>query len=427
MKISTMRRIDEFVGVPICAALSLAARCRAPQIAHLEQVERPKILIIHLSEMGAFVVAQPALQDLRRRLPQAEIFYMVFPPIDCLISELNLADNEHIFAIQKDKLGRLASSTLSALHRLRSLHIDAVINGEGFSRFAAILAYMSCPDGVRVGFHPYGMRGLYKGGLETHKVQYNDHIHASRSYQNLVNALWANPIDRPLPKELMQHDEDFCVTPGGARLPVTFTNHIPLPYKFDYRPSDHNLARVDAKLAERGGNKYKEFIIVNPNCSDMLPHRRWDLDNYVAVCRHLLETHPQMAVVVTGMPHETEGAKYLRDKLGERILDLTGDTSMGELLALYTRCRLLITNDSGPAHFASIVDLPTVVLFGPDTPLLFAPLGGKCYQLYANTACSPCVSPYNNKDTSCAKSSLCMKSIAPAQVIKAAECQLGAK
>ena len=44
---------------------------------------------------------------------------------------------------------------------------------------------------------------------------------------------------------------------------------------------------------------------------------------------------------------------------------------MRELLTLYTLADVLVTNDSGPAHFASLTPVHTVVLFGPETPLLF--------------------------------------------------------
>ncbi len=422
MKISTMRCIDELVGIPICAGLSMFSDGSDCDIAHFRSLESPKILFIHLSEMGAFVIAQPAIAELKRRLPQARLYFLVFPPINELIQELGLTPAERIFTIPKNSFTRLATATLRTLKTLRRIGIDAVINQEGYSRFAAILSYLACPHGLRVGHYPYGMRGLYKGRMETHKVQYNDHIHASRSYLNLVNSLWADPQDTPLLKDIQGYSARIEVTPQLQALTSTFENYLPLEYEFHYQPKASDLAKVEEILYRKGARPGQELIIVNPNSSDMLPHRRWDLENYVEVCRQLLAAHPQTAIVVTGTAEESNGAKHLQRCLPEApILDLTGDTSVGELLALYTRCRLMITNDSGPAHFASVVNLPTVVIYGPETPLLFSPLGHKCCQLYANVACSPCVSPYNNKNTSCRRHNLCMSCIKPFQVIQATE------
>src|SRR5262249_43816885 len=56
----------------------------------------------------------------------------------------------------------------------------------------------------------------------------------------------------------------------------------------------------------------------------------------------------------------------------------------------------MITNDSGPAHFASITEMPTFVLFGPETPQFYGPLG-QTTPIYAGLACSPCVAATNHR------------------------------
>ena len=426
MKIKSMRLIDELAGVPMCAALSLFAHSDNVDWQGFQKLTAPKILIIHMSEMGALVLAQPALEELRRRLPQAELYFLVFPPIDTLIAELKLTPADHVFTLNKRNFARLASDTLRTLRRLRKIGIDAVINEENFSRFAAIFSYLACPRGLRLGFYPFGLRGLYKGKLETHRLQYNDHIHASRSYLNLVRSLWTDPTDLPLLKSPLSDSAQADVTPRPGACPTIWGNYLPVPFRFNYEPSPENSATIEEKLRRRNVDPSQTLIIVNPNASDMLPHRRWPLDNYAEVCDRLWRSHPELAFVVTGIKEESSSAKYLKTVLKAPVYDMTNDTSMGELLALYTRCRLMITNDSGPAHFAAIVGLPTVVLYGPETPLLFSPLGNRCTQLFANIACSPCVSPYNNKDTSCQGCALCMSAISPDQVVQSVERTLAA-
>ena len=58
----------------------------------------------------------------------------------------------------------------------------------------------------------------------------------------------------------------------------------------------------------------------------------------------------------------------------ERAVSFAGQTTLRELLTLYTIADVLVTNDSGPAHFASLTPVHTVVLFGPETPRLFGSL-----------------------------------------------------
>jgi ADP-heptose:LPS heptosyltransferase len=78
----------------------------------------------------------------------------------------------------------------------------------------------------------------------------------------------------------------------------------------------------------------------------------------------------------------------------------------------------LVTNDSGPAHFASAVGLPTVVLFGPESPMLYAPLGVTSRALSAGFACSPCLTVANHRKTACCRAR-CLEAIELPDVIAA--------
>ena len=63
----------------------------------------------------------------------------------------------------------------------------------------------------------------------------------------------------------------------------------------------------------------------------------------------------------------------LANEIGsDRVIPLAGKTTLRQVLARYTRSEILVTNDSGPAHFASMTPIHVVTLFGPETPALFA-------------------------------------------------------
>jgi len=85
------------------------------------------------------------------------------------------------------------------------------------------------------------------------------------------------------------------------------------------------------------------------------------------------------------------------------------------LLVLYTLADVLVTNDSGPAHFATLTPIRVVTLFGPETPALFAARTPRNSVLWAGIACSPCVSAYNNRQSAC-RNNLCMQAITVEQV-----------
>ena len=91
-------------------------------------------------------------------------------------------------------------------------------------------------------------------------------------------------------------------------------------------------------------------------------------------------------------------ADLLRRQLGRTLAagfgapDQRHDPARQWRLQLFHQSVLLITNDSGPAHFASLTPIKSITLFGPETPVLYGPLGPDAVHLFAKLACSPCLS-----------------------------------
>jgi ADP-heptose:LPS heptosyltransferase len=84
----------------------------------------------------------------------------------------------------------------------------------------------------------------------------------------------------------------------------------------------------------------------------------------------------------------------------KRFVNSAGVFQFEELVPLYSVSELMLTNDSGPAHFAAVTDLKVFVIFGPETPALYLPLGN-AEPFYLGLPCSPCVSAANHRKTTC--------------------------
>ena len=159
----------------------------------------------------------------------------------------------------------------------------------------------------------------------------------------------------------------------------------------------------------------KKLVIVNPNASTWISIRKWPLDNYATLVKRLL-TDTTLYVVITGVASEKSDADYICNAVqDERVLNIAGKTTLSNLLHLFNLGAILVTNDSGPAHFAALTTIHTVVFFGPETPKLYKPLGKNCTVLYANYACSPCVSAYNQRRSPC-QDNVCLQSISVDEV-----------
>ncbi len=397
MQIDTLRRIDRYFGIPLCWFLSCSRR-----IYHWFRGTSPlpkphKVLVVKLSEMGSTVLAYPALAELKQRCPNVNLHFLVFAKNAAIMEILKLGPTENLITIDYSTPGKLLSSGLSGVLRLFRARFDTVIDMDLFSRLTALMSFVVC-RGNRVGFHRYNDEGLYRGDLLTHRVLYSPHIHTSAAFSALVRSLFEKRNDEPYYRA--------AINPAEWSVPV-------------YQPEAAELERVRDKLFSAGIKlDSRPVILINPNSSDIFPLRKWPLNYYAQLCGLLLEKIPQCALVITGISSEQEDARYLLEHVDRsRCVDFTGKTSFRELLALYSLSAIMVTNDSGPAHFASLLRLPTVVLFGPETPRLYSPIGDKHRDMYSNFACSPCVSVYNGKKSPC-RENRCLMAIAPEAVFE---------
>ena len=205
-----------------------------------------------------------------------------------------------------------------------------------------------------MGYYNFSSQGPYRGRLLTHELNYGFQHHVSRQFVALVRAAAGNGADVPLLKERIQDEV------------------IELP---EFVPTSAAREEVRALLREAAGADPKQLLLLNPNCSDLLPLRRWSDERWVELGKRLLEELPDATIAVTGAPSEAEEAARIAQAIGsERAFSVAGRTSLQQLLVLYGLADLLVSNDSGPVHFAALTPVPVVALFGPETPLLYGPL-----------------------------------------------------
>ncbi len=433
-----LRRIDYWIGVPLCFALTILARLGGlfPSRRAGARAAPRNVLFIELAEMGSTVLACPAVQRLRTTFPDARVFFLVFRHIDESVKVLNLVPDEHVLTIDVSSAGTLVRDTWRFMKQARRLGLDTVVNLETFARFSTILTYLSGAR-TRVGFHPFTQRGLYIGDLFTHRVLYNPHVHTWRSLFALVQALEPeagahSPREEPGPPTGQAGwGGDSGSSSAGARAPGgaasrALVDELPLG-KFPIAPPDARVIprvrtdpaarqRIEAMLErESPAVAGKRLIVVNPNASKLISIRKWPLDRYAELVRRLLDD-PRNACVVTGLPSERDDAQFILDRVkSDRLVSLAGKTTLRELIDLFNQADVLVTNDSGPAHFAALTGIHVVVFFGPETPELYQPLTDRCTVMYSQYACSPCVSAYNQRKSVCTNNR-CLTTIQAAEV-----------
>jgi ADP-heptose:LPS heptosyltransferase len=394
-----MRRIDAWVGTPLCFALTLWRRCgdlwrrlRKPAPTPIK-----RILFVKLAEQGATVLAYPAIRRAAEMVGRENVFFVLFEENRFILDLLDVVPEDNVVAIRTGGLSAAMGGALRAVLRLRKLRPDVAIDFEFFARSSAVITYLSGAR-VRVGLHAFDDPAPYRGDLMTRRLRYDPHLHTADAFAAMVEAI------------------DQSVTDIAARGKEVAAG-CPLPV---FQPEQQELQEVKEVLRrEAKTESYSPLVLLNANASDLLPLRRWPPERYVEIARRLIQTSAEVRVAFTGAPDEAPVAEQLVAAVGsDRCFSMAGKTTLRQLLVLYCLADVLVTNDSGPAHFATLTPIHVITLFGPETPALFGARTPKARILWKDLDCSPCVSAFNNRLSTCTDNR-CMQQITVDEVFDA--------
>lgn len=400
MKLQTQRWIDRWVGQVLCAAVSLWARLLGTRAPKVDADKTPRhILVILLSEMGSIVLAGPMFKALRERYPGATVHVLQLKKNQQVSRMLQLTEDAHLHGIDDSSGVTLLRDILRVIRAMRRLPLDAVIDCELFSRISSLLCYLTGAP-RRVGFTPHTQEGLYRGSYINRAIPYNPYQHISKQFLSLVDALESNSTPRNKAAPLRD-------LPAETGLSVPFTPEELAAYRAQ-------VLRDHPMLAGR------KIVLMYPG-GGILPERAWPLEHYARVARGLCAAGHGVGII--GLKEDSALAAELTQRVGSELcIALTGYTrSLRELLMLFHASHLLLANDGGPGHFASLTPIRTMMFFGPETGKLYGPLPGpfgpKTTVYESGIACSPCLSAYNHRLTFCDGDNQCLKRIAPDPVL----------
>jgi heptosyltransferase-2 len=191
--------------------------------------------------------------------------------------------------------------------------------------------------------------------------------------------------------------------------------------EFSAKPGDAEASALirKHKIADRKG-----LIALGPGAT-YGPAKRWPLPYWKELVQKLLGER-QESLLILGGKEEKEYLQALVDDFAEsreakRIHLLAGETSVLGLASMLSRCKLLITNDTGPMHVAAAVKTPTVAVFGSTSPLWTRPFGLGHQVITHSVECSPCF------QKTCPIGYICLNQITVGEVWKAVQKTLKAK
>ena len=182
---------------------------------------------------------------------------------------------------------------------------------------------------------------------------------------------------------------------------------VPVHRNFTWLPG-----RPDAAEAVR--TKWRpdsaRWIVLQPGARWL--NKRWPVGHFMELVRNLAQRFSDIRFVILGGEADRELGELICQAASERCLDLTGRTTLPEMVEWIRLCEMMITNDTGPMHVAAALNKPVVAQFGPTEPRRTGPYGQMGHVLQHGLPCVPCM-----KD-SCSyhQPFECLRAIAPERV-----------
>ncbi len=350
-------------------------------------MDHERILIINVAGIGDFVESSASIRALRFSYPDAQIVLLVSPRFLSYASKCPYINEVYSFpSVPSRKVNLISffgsSEMFSLIKTLRKKHFDVILDlkeletWKGSFRMAALFYVIGAK--YRAGRDTLG-KGFFLNLKVPERLEDNK---SQAEYFAEVAGLLGVEVEDKKPELWVSHEEKG------------FTE------KF---LEEKNIADNDI------------LIGINPG-SDRLT-RRWDSDRWAEIS-DLLSDKYGAKIIIFGGKNDIGLANEIYSLMKKKPIIATGQTTIGQLIALLEKCNMFITTDSGPMHIAGALEIPMIVLFGPGDDVLSRPYGNKFKIIKKAVSCSPC---YKEE----CESMECMKGISVEDVLGVAENMIG--
>ena len=281
---------------------------------------RRNILIFHLGALGDFIITWPLALAMARLYPQSRVFY-----------------------VTHSQKGALAEKVL----RVESLEIEA------------------------------GWHALFTehGSLPEPATRTLAGAHTVLSFLANEQSTWANEVRRVSP--------DVNLLTLSTAAPDDFSGHITeflLTQLSKSLPAQTGMAQMLKSITERGllaSRAAGDYLLIHPGSGS--PAKNWPAERFCKLAKQLNESGRPVRVILG----DVELERWPKETISafESVAQIVRPASLLELYSQIASASALIGNDSGPAHLAGIVGIPTVTLFASSKTTRWRPLGPRVQAL----------------------------------------------
>jgi len=343
----------------------------------------PKNIVVRGTNwVGDAVMTIPALREIRRLFPEAHITLATRSWAKGLFAGAEFIDE--LLVHESSGL----RSVVQQLREWRKRNFDLAVLLPNSLETALVASLARVP--LRIGYATDGRQALLTHPLAL--PEWRNTKHEVFYYLKIVAELeW-----------LIKHEQTFLdIEPDGS-LEISSGRKV--------------AARDFLRAHEAGVGDGQALIALCPGSINSRA-KRWPTERYAALADRLID-ELLARVILIGSPAEAEVSFEVARQMRKQAVVLTGKTDLAELVAVLSQVDLLITNDTGPAHIASALGRPTLVIFGPTNPLTTRPFSPLGEIMREPPDCAPCML------RDCPIDHRCMTAITPAAVFERARTML---
>lgn len=318
------------------------------------------ILVVRLGAMGDIVHVIPAVKNLRTAFPAAHIAWLVEDKHKDLVEGLSEIDEVVVFPRKRwqsrlkypHKYFKIISEMRMFLKKLRDKKYDIALD-----------------------FH-----GNFKSGLLTYLSNARTRVGFSKGYCKEFNFIFSNFRITPQQKKMHRVDKYLNLLHG---LGIEARYQRPI-----FSIPDADRLYIDNFIRQSHLNQ-KPIAIIHPGTSMFGKYKRWPAKNYACLADRLIQELGYSVIFTWGV-QEYEIVEEIISLMHCHATIACKTSSVRQLIGLLQHARLFIGGDTGPTHLASCIGIPTIAIFGPKDPVVYAPYDENAQVIKKDIPCSPC-------------------------------------
>ncbi|MSO22194.1 MAG: glycosyltransferase family 9 protein [Acidobacteria bacterium] len=304
----------------------------------ISKIEFKNILLIRFARLGDVILLVPSIRALRSRYPQARIEVLVdyrYAPIVEMCSAIDRVIPVNRLEMRNGGKIRAVGKMFSLAHELRAAAYDLVLDFHSFRETHLLTWYT---------------RARWRLGLKRVHSSYwpfcfnlgpvleDDALHVSDVFLSILGLLGISPVSNghllDLNSELRQEADSFL----------------------NRHPVEVGALRIGFNLGAGSQS------------------RIWPPERFAELADRIIQRHKAVVIAFSGPNEEWLSSEFCRRVRSTGVIPAP-NLALPQLAALFNRCHVLVSNDTGPMHLGAAAGVPTLGLFSVARPNHYHPLG----------------------------------------------------